>query len=215
MPPIVISTEAPIETPLATETDAPGFTVEQFAPLQASLQAPLRRFARRTLGLHIDDDTIDDIVQDTLIALYKRLLTDDVRVTLANARPYAFGIARNLCYQRARRARRENISLEDDRDHLDDVWSGAVAVAAYDDVSPEDAAYWMLLNLEVQAALEKLPAVHRQVLLLYSEEGMAYDEIAVVMATSIGTVKSRLHYAKKMLRAMLRRETLDAIETGA
>ncbi|MFH1232172.1 MAG: sigma factor-like helix-turn-helix DNA-binding protein, partial [Planctomycetota bacterium] len=45
--------------------------------------------------------------------------------------------------------------------------------------------------------------LHREVLTLYFIEGMQYEEIADVMSCSIGTVKSRLYYAKNTLRTMM------------
>ena len=57
---------------------------------------------------------------------------------------------------------------------------------------PEEVAHWLLLRLEVQAAMNKLPELQRQTLILHAEEGLAYQEIAEAMDTSIGTVKSRL-----------------------
>ena len=186
-----------------------------FRVLSESLDTPIRRFIKRTLGVNADDYTVDDVMQETLIALYDKLKNEDQRITLANARPYAFGIARNLCYEVIRRSKRRVVSLEDDHDQVDDLggeFSGSYAVIADGAPMPEDAAYWLMLNLEVQAAIDRLPAVHRQVLTLYTEEEMTYDEIAQVMGTNIGTVKSRLHYAKKTLRGMLSPATVEAIE---
>jgi RNA polymerase sigma factor (sigma-70 family) len=64
----------------------------------------------------------------------------------------------------------------------------------------------------VKEAIDRLPEMQRQTLILYSEEQLSYAEIAVAMDTSIGTVKSRLFHAKKLLRQMLRPETLQALE---
>jgi RNA polymerase sigma-70 factor (ECF subfamily) len=77
---------------------------------------------------------------------------------------------------------------------------------------PEELAHWLLIHLEVQEAMERLPELQRQALILYAEEGLAYAEIAEIMETSVGTVKSRLHYAKKLLRGLLRPETLRSLD---
>jgi RNA polymerase sigma-70 factor (ECF subfamily) len=77
---------------------------------------------------------------------------------------------------------------------------------------PDEAAHWLLLHLEVQEAIDRLPELHRQALILYAEENLSYSEIAEVMNTSVGTVKSRMHYAKRILRGLLRSETLSALE---
>jgi hypothetical protein len=70
----------------------------------------------------------------------------------------------------------------------------------------------MLLHLEVLEAMEQLPENQRETLLLFSEEQLTYAEIADIMDVSIGTVKSRLYYAKKNLRGFLRPETLTVLD---
>jgi RNA polymerase sigma-70 factor (ECF subfamily) len=52
-------------------------------------------------------------------------------------------------------------------------------------------------------ALAVLSAVQRQTFVLYAEAGLSYREVAEVMGTSIGTVMSRLYYARQKLRAFL------------
>ena len=60
--------------------------------------------------------------------------------------------------------------------------------------------------------MERLPELQRQALILFSEEGLSYNEIAEAMDTSIGTVKSRLFHAKQGLRRLLRPDTLQALD---
>jgi len=51
--------------------------------------------------------------------------------------------------------------------------------------------------------LEKLPLAQRLALLLHFMEGFSLEEIARITGTQVGTVKSRLHYAKRALRKLL------------
>ena len=51
--------------------------------------------------------------------------------------------------------------------------------------------------------LSNLPAPHRSVLLLHFVEDFSIDDIAAITATPPGTVKSRLHYAKRALRKLM------------
>jgi RNA polymerase sigma-70 factor (ECF subfamily) len=60
----------------------------------------------------------------------------------------------------------------------------------------------------VHAALQNLSIDHRRVLTLRFLEDMSVEEIAEVVGGPVGTVKSRLHYAKKSLRARIE-ELLD------
>lgn len=63
----------------------------------------------------------------------------------------------------------------------------------------------------VTEAVNSLPLKHRTVVLLHEFEGLTHAEIASVLNCSEGTVRSRLHYARKKLRAFLRRY-VDACE---
>jgi RNA polymerase sigma-70 factor (ECF subfamily) len=53
-------------------------------------------------------------------------------------------------------------------------------------------------------AMEDLPPPQRAVLLLREVEGLSYQEIAEVIGCALGTVMSRLHYARRHLRERLR-----------
>ena len=59
------------------------------------------------------------------------------------------------------------------------------------------------LQEKLNEALQKLSPKHRIVVILHEVEGMNHKEIADITKTSEGTVRSRLHYAKKMLQAFL------------
>jgi RNA polymerase sigma-70 factor (ECF subfamily) len=56
---------------------------------------------------------------------------------------------------------------------------------------------------EIHQLLEKLSPSHREVMVLFFLEGMRYKEIAEVTRCSLGTVKSRLYWAKKLLKEMI------------
>ena len=174
---------------------------EAYGALVLKLDPPVRRFIRRLLGQH---DAEDDIVQDVFIKLYRKLyrIKPDQGV-----RPYLFRMARNRAYDELRSiGYRETLSLDDEP---------VEAYASFHSQpgeKPEEAAHWLLIQLEVREAMERLPELQRQALILYSEEGLSYAEIAEVMETSVGTIKSRLFHAKKGLRRWLRPETLQALD---
>lgn len=175
---------------------------EAFAELQTRLDSPMRRFVWRLIGTH---DAEDDIVQDSLIAFYLNLDRIDPP---ENLRPYLFRIVRNRCYDVLRKqGRYEQVSLDEEPV---EAWVSLHEPPA--EGSPEDMTHWLMLHLEVQEAIDRLPESQRQTLILYSEEGLAYHEIAEAMNCSIGTVKSRLFYAKKSLRGLLRPETLHLLD---
>lgn len=177
---------------------------DAFAQLHDQLAPPLNRFVFRLLG---DAQDAEDVVQDTLMTLYLHLNEIDPPEKL---RPYVYRVARNRCYDRLRRSGRyEQVAMEDDEQSV------SVRVSftqSAQDVLPDDAAHWLLLQLEVSEAIARLPELQRQTLTLYAEDEMTYAEISQIMNVSIGTVKSRLFNAKQSLRRMLPRSTVLAIE---
>lgn len=175
---------------------------DAYAELQLLLEADIRRYIRRKIN---DPYTVDDIVQETFLAFYQNLHRID---PLSNLRPYIFRIARNKCYDDLRKLERNaDISLDDEP-----VQVRVSFTEAHHQPKPDDITHWMLLHLEVQEAIEQLPDSQREALQLYSEEQMTYAEIAEIMGCSVGTVKSRLYYAKKNLRGYLRVETIAVLD---
>lgn len=174
-----------------------------FAELRAQIEPSVRRFVRRLTG---GSDAEEDILQDVFIALYRNLDRID---PIEKLRPYVFGIARRRAYDELRRRRFDTVSLDEEPEE-DDFYLPIAST----DTPPEDVTHWLLLQLEVQQAMERLPEIQRQVLIMYSEENLSYQEIAEILETNVGTVKSRIHYAKRTLRGMLRPAILEAIEAA-
>lgn len=193
--------QQPSETDLLVMAQAGD--MEAFADLQVRLEPVIRRFVWRLIGTSLEEE---DIIQDSMIALYLNL----ARVQpVENLRAYLFRIVRNRCYDLLRKRRRfQQLSL--DEEPMEGYAS--LLELADDDGQPEDAAHWLLLNLEVQKAMNRLPEHQRQTLILYAEENLSYPEIASAMNTSVGTVKSRLFHARRMLRGLLHPDTLAMLE---
>ena len=130
-----------------------------------------------------------DIVQETFIAAARHIggLRDDDKFG-----SWLFGIAHQKCVQRWRKAARETVPLDQRDDDYPDAEAG-----------PEE----LLIRKEQEALLMKfldqLTPPHRAVLLLHFLEDFSLEEIARVTDSELGTVKSRLHYAKKSLRKLL------------
>ncbi|MFB3817371.1 MAG: sigma-70 family RNA polymerase sigma factor [Candidatus Methylomirabilales bacterium] len=97
-----------------------------------------------------------------------------------------------------RRGRRTEAAYDDQRPAPED--------AAADPAAPDDPAS-LLQHKQVQAllaeGLDRLPPAHRAVLVLREVEGMSYDEIGRAVGCSLGTVMSRLFYARRKLRQAL------------
>jgi RNA polymerase sigma-70 factor, ECF subfamily len=176
--------------------------LDAYEELQGLLEPDIRRYVQRKI---YDDYTVDDILQEVFLAFYQNLHRID---PIENLRPYIFRIARNKCYDDLRKLERNNnVSLDDEP-----VQMRVSFTESQHQPKPDDLTHWMLLHLEVQAAIEQLPENQGETLILFSEEQMSYAEIAEIMDCSIGTVKSRLYYAKKNLRGLMKQETLAVLD---
>jgi len=113
-----------------------------------------------------------------------------------NMRAWFLTIVRNTCYTWLHQNRAPGGSDEvfDEEIHSTDESGGA---------SPEIQALAGADRETLRRALEELPAVFREVLVLRELEGMSYKEIADVSSVSLGTVMSRLARARTRLRQAL------------
>ena len=105
---------------------------------------------------------------------------------------WLFNIAHQKAAQHWRRRRPEAEPLEPDDEEL-----------ASGDPGPEEQLIRAEQEAGVMKALEELPGPHRAVLLLHVLEEFSLEEIAQITGAPTGTVKSRLHYARKALRKLL------------
>ncbi len=156
-------------------------------------QLPLYAYA---FELVRQEQTSLDMVQETFINAVRHIgsLQDDQKFG-----SWLFGIAHQKCAQHWRRQKREQRVV----DFLEE---------PPDDFGGEDEDPGALLvrkerEEELMDLLNRLPAPHRAVLLLHFLEDFQLEEIAAITGTPVGTVKSRLHYAKKMLRHLMEEET--------
>jgi RNA polymerase sigma-70 factor (ECF subfamily) len=147
-------------------------------------QLPLYVFAFELLR---DEQAGRDVVQDTFLAAVRHLasLREDEKFG-----SWLFAIAHQKCVQHSRKpAEILCDEVPESPDALDD--------------GPDE----LLIRREQEAAfmtrLAQLPPSHRAVLLLHFLEDFSLVDIARVTETPLGTVKSRLHYAKKALRKLL------------
>ena len=81
--------------------------------------------------------------------------------------------------------------------------AGAEAVARQEP-APDTALKNAELGVRIHEAIVKLSPEHKQVILLREVEGLAYEEIAEMIPCTLGTVMSRLFYARKKLQEMLK-----------
>jgi RNA polymerase sigma-70 factor (ECF subfamily) len=152
-----------------------------FEELVGSYSSRLRYFLRKMLG---EADRAEDVLQEVWLLVLRGL----PKLADPGAFPaWLYRIARDRTC-RELRERRPLRPLEDTD----------LAEEPGDDIRLEDAEH-------IHAALNELAPEHREVLVLRFLESMTYEEIARVTSCPVGTVRSRIHYAKRALRCALER----------
>ena len=81
--------------------------------------------------------------------------------------------------------------------------SSEILEALTDKRGADREAFVKELQEKLNEALQKLSINHRMVVTLFEIDGLSHNEIAEIMNCSVGTVRSRLHYAKQLLQAEL------------
>jgi RNA polymerase sigma-70 factor, ECF subfamily len=141
----------------------------------------------------------EDLVQDTLL---KALRARDHFTPGSNMRAWLLRILTNTFINRYRRGGLERAVLEGpDADPLADGWVGAATMEAMRD--PESGALRSILEKEIVRALDELPEEFRLAVVLSDVEELSYREIADIMGCPIGTVMSRLHRGRRLLKTRL------------
>ncbi len=141
----------------------------------------------------------EDLVQD---ALLKALRAREQFASGTNMRAWLLRILTNTFINRYRRGGLEKTLVEGpDADPLADGWVGASTMEAMRD--PESQALRSLLEKEITRALDELPEEFRLAVVLSDVEELSYKEIAEIMGCPIGTVMSRLHRGRRLLKRRL------------
>lgn len=138
----------------------------------------------------------EDATQDAFVSAWRNIGS----LRGETFRPWMLRIAANLCRDELRRRVRRPSSS------LDNALDAGVPEPPDDDPAPEDSALTSELRDTLQAALLELPQDQRTAVVLCDVEGLDYSEIAAVMKTSLGTVKSRIARGRLKLREVLQRE---------
>jgi RNA polymerase sigma-70 factor, ECF subfamily len=130
----------------------------------------------------------EDVAQEALLRAYQRFerLRDRTRF-----RAWLVRIAFRLAIDRTRSSKRREVR--------ETLWSRQAPAA-----STEDIAATSEFQAHLEDAMDELPEKHRLVLLLAAMQGHSLDEVAEMLCLPVGTVKSRLFFARKQLAEKLR-----------
>ncbi len=164
---------------------------ESFAGLYERHKVPLFQFCMQMLR---NAEDAGDVFQEAFRYLYLHAATYEPTAKFST---YLYRIARNMSIDILRRRKRWNLQPLDPSYDLSDDGMAGESQLEVDEI--EDG---------VREAIEEIPGPYREVVLLRVLQGMEYGEIAEVVGSPLGTVKSRLHAGLEYLRRSMRRRKL-------
>lgn len=166
---------------------------EALAEIYARFQRPLFHYLFHLVGQR---ELAEDVLQEVMVIIWQKAHT--FRAT-APATRWIFGIAHHQAFKALRRDSSATcIELEAALDLVDEA------------ASPEADLLRQTAHEELAKALACLTPEHREVLELAFFQDFACKEIAAVVGVPVGTVKSRLSYARRALKAALFRNGWEA-----
>jgi RNA polymerase sigma-70 factor, ECF subfamily len=175
-----IGDAALIERLRANDLDALGSLFDRYYP----------QVYRTALAITHENAVAEDIAQDCFLKLHHYANRIDTNLPLA---PWLYRVTVNLSYTWVTRRKRRRVSLDALVDHL-------MSPAGH---SPDQLAEHAETQDKVRKAVDGLPFNQRVVVVLHYLNGLSLDEVAEVLECPVGTVKSRLHYAREALRRKL------------
>lgn len=175
-----------------------GISPEQNRMFEQEFLPQIQSLYNFAFHLCYNEEDANDLVQETYL---KALRFIDRYVPGTNAKAWLFKILKNafINQYRKRNKRPTQVDYEDIASYHD---SEEGAYSDFTDLREE--IFQGMIGDEVTTAINTLPVDFRTVILLCDIEGFTYEEIAKIIDIPIGTVRSRLHRARNMLKDKLK-----------
>jgi RNA polymerase sigma-70 factor, ECF subfamily len=166
---------------------------EAFTRLAFDLSDPLFAVAHRILR---DFDSAGDALQVTLLRMWQDLpsLNDPTRIEA-----WAYRLLVRACYDQLRKQRRQAPVLQ---------------LLPVDGVVADDPAISIADREQLERAFRQLPSEQRAAIVLQYYRDLTLPEIAEILQVPVGTVRSRIHYAKRALRAAIEADARPTTREG-
>ncbi len=160
------------------------------AELNALLVSHTQYLQPFAVSLTQDRESAKDLCQETI---YRALTNIDKYQMGTNLKSWLYTIMRNIFINDYRKKKRQPVA------------SGDESLLLYKvDTNATDSAYKKLAKKEIEQVISLLPPIFRTSFLLYVE-GYKYNEIADMLKEPLGTIKSRIHFARKTLQKQIQR----------
>ena len=137
-----------------------------------------------------DQETAKDLLQETM---YRALANKEKYSVGTNVKAWLYTIMRNIFINNYRRKIKQNTIFDNSpNDFLLDYQQSAITNEAESNIRVK----------EIHAAIYALPEIFKQPFMLYFE-GYKYHEIADMLHEPLGTIKSRIHFARRLLKVQI------------
>lgn len=153
---------------------------------------------RIALNMSGNQDDAADIVQESALRAFRSFHTFQDGT---NFKAWFFRIVTNFFLEWTRKRRREPFIEGDGEAYLDNL---APDMLPLEHMNPASVVRGRMEVEQVQAAISALPKEYRVVASLYFIDEMSYQEIAGIAGCPVGTVRSRLHRSRRLLKLSLR-----------
>jgi RNA polymerase sigma factor (sigma-70 family) len=164
-------------------------STHEFSELLVSNSDFLRPFA---INLTRDNEAANDLYQETL---YKALANQEKYNSGTNIKAWLYTIMRNIFINNYRRKTKQKTIFDSTPNEF--------LINQKQAVVSNDAESTIRVK-EINKAIRQLPEIFKTPFLLYFE-GYKYNEIADVLHEPLGTIKSRIHFARKLLKEQISR----------
>jgi RNA polymerase sigma-70 factor (ECF subfamily) len=161
--------------------------VVAFEQLMDAYETRVYRLALRFTGNTAD---AEDVTLEIFHAIYRSIGKFRGSSSLGT---WIYRVAMNHCLEFRRKRRLEVVPYDEELSVVSSNWRH----------DPEVAAQKQQLSQQVEAAINSLSPLHRDVIVLHELQGLTYQEVAATLNVPVGTVKSRLSNAFRRLREQL------------
>jgi RNA polymerase sigma-70 factor (ECF subfamily) len=167
-----------------------------FEDLVRTYEKPLFQFAFRLSGNHHE---AQDLLQESLYRAYKSFAKFEEGTAFDR---WLYQIIHNLYIDHYRKKKNRPVvaSIDEPLPHLEN--EKTIEIPDWT-ANPEEEAMRGELGRQIQRGLNELPSEYRSAVILCDIQGLSYEEIAQILGISIGTVRSRIHRGRKILRRIL------------
>ena len=159
------------------------------------------RAVRVALGMLHDPDDAQEVAQEAFTKVFTSIKSFKEEASFYT---WLYRIVYNLSIDRKRQKSRQP-QPEYKSDLGDNETDPIELLPAETKTDPYERTSDKELGARIQGALEELTPAHKAVILLRIVEGLPYEEISHILQCSRGTVMSRLHYARKRLQTILKK----------